>query len=138
MEASRIIGISLGLLVLAGCSERIRINEGRGPLLTGSVATQDGTPIEHIQVTLEWPGSNIKELSYTSSDGIFTSSAHLAEKGETMLKITLEDIDGEENGGIFETLVETITLLEEDNDDYITESGEINLQMAFRLNHATL
>lgn len=138
MRAAGIIGISLGLLAFAGCSDRGMWEPGMGPLLTGSVTDQDGTPIEHIQVTLNWNDSKTKEISYTSSEGIFTTSAHLSQKGETSVKITLEDIDGDENGGLFETLVETITILEEEKSDYITETGEINLQMAFRLNHATL
>lgn len=133
-----IIGISLGLLALAGCSDMPIWDQGMGPLLTGTVTDQDGTPIEHIQVTLNWNDSKAKEISYTSSEGIFISSAHLSQRGETSLKITLEDIDGEENGGLYETLVETITILEEEKSENVTENGEINLQMAFRLNRATL
>lgn len=133
-----IIGISLGLLALAGCSDMPIWDQGMGPLLTGTVTDQDGTPIEHIQVTLNWNDSKTKEISYTSSEGIFISSAHLSQRGETSLKITLEDIDGEENGGLYETLVETITILEEEKSEHVTETGEINLQMAFRLNRATL
>ena len=133
-----IIGISLGLLALAGCSDMPIWDQGMGSLLTGTVTDQDGTPIEHIQVTLNWNDSKAKEISYTSSEGIFISSAHLSQKGETLLKITLEDIDGEENGGLYETLVETITILEEEKSENVTETGEINLQMAFRLNRATL
>ena len=137
MKAAGIIGISLGLLAFAGCSDMGIRDESMGPLLTGSVTTQDGNPIEHIQVTLNWEEAGIKETAYTSSEGIFTSAAHLS-KGETSLKIILEDIDGEENGGIFETLEETIILLEEEYSESVTENGEVRLQMAFRLNHATL
>lgn len=109
-----------------------------GPSITGSVNDIDGNPIEHIQVTLEWGDKGITEISYTSSEGIFTADAYLSNKGETLVKITLEDIDGDENGGLFETLEENIVLFEEDLQNSVTGSGEINLEMAFHLNRATL
>lgn len=137
MKALKTLAMTLILLAAAGCSDHGFIDEGIGPVVTGSVTTEDGSPIEHIQVTLDWTDSGIKGTSYTSSEGIFTSSAYLSRKGETLLKIKLEDIDGKENGGLFETLEETLTLLEEEYAGHVTESGEINLRMAFRLNRAT-
>lgn len=137
MKALKLIGISLAFLA-TGCSDMRVRDEAMGPLVTGNVTTQDGVPIEHIQVTLNWLDSGMKGISYTSSEGIFTSSAHLSRKGETSLKITLEDIDGEENGGLFETLEETLVVLEGEYSDHTSDSGEINLKMTFRLNHATL
>ena len=138
MKISKIIGMALGFLAIAGCSDMRLKEEGIGPLLIGSVTTDDGVPIEHIQVTLNWLESGMTEVAYTSSEGIFTSYAYISPKGETSLKLTFEDIDGEDNGGIFDTKEETITLLEHEISEHMNENGEINLQMAFHLNRATL
>ena len=138
MKASRTTLIFLSLLAVAGCSNMSRGLMGIGPTLTGSVTDLDGNPIEHIQATLEWDEMGIKDIVYTSSDGIFKSQAYLPVKGDTSVRITLEDIDGEENGGIFEVLTETVTILEEDAYGSLTEGEEVNLQMAFHLSHATL
>lgn len=137
MKAAGIIGISLGLLAVAGCSDLGFMDDSMGPHLTGTVTGPDGAPIEHIMVTLEWPDSGMEGVAYTSSDGIFTTAAYLSNKGETSLNIMFEDIDGEENGGIFESKKETIILLKEEYSQSVNENGEINLQMAFRLNLAT-
>lgn len=130
--------MSLSLLAVAGCSNMSHEMMGSGATLTGSVTDTEGNPIEHIQVTLEWSEIGIKNIAYTSSEGIFKSQAYLPTKGETTVRITLEDIDEEENGGVFEALTETVTILKKDTEDSITEDGEINLQMVFRLFHATL
>lgn len=138
MKALRSILMSLSLLAVAGCSNMSHEMMGSGATLTGSVTDTEGNPIEHIQVTLEWSEIGIKNIAYTSSEGIFKSQAYLPAKGETTVRITLEDIDEEENGGVFEALTETVTILKKDTEDSITEDGEINLQMVFRLSHATL
>jgi len=138
MKALRNILMSLSLLAVAGCSNMSHEMMGSGATLTGSVTDTEGNPIEHIQVTLEWSEIGIRNIAYTSSEGIFKSQAYLPTKGETTVRITLEDIDEEENGGVFETLTETVTILKKDTEDSITEDGEINLQMAFHLFHATL
>lgn len=137
MKALRNILMSLSLLAVAGCSNMSHEMMGSGATLTGSVTDTEGNPIEHIQVTLEWSEIGIKNIAYTSSEGIFKSQAYLPTKGETTVRITLEDIDEEENGGVFEALTETVTILKKDTEDSITEDGEINLQMAFHLFHAT-
>lgn len=138
MKALRSILMSLSLLAVAGCSNMSHEMMGSGATLTGSVTDTEGNPIEHIQVTLEWSEIGIKDIVYTSSEGIFKSQAYLPTTGDTSVKITLEDIDEEENGGVFEVLTEIVTILEKDTENSITEDGEINLQMAFHLSHATL
>lgn len=138
MRTSVIIFILSVLISAASCTNGEWGYSGLGPSVTGCVNDIDGNPIEHIQVTLEWEGKGIKDISYTSSEGIFKSEAHLSNKGETMVTITLEDIDGDENGGQFETVVENIVLFEEDLQNSVTDSGEINLGMVFHLNRATL
>ncbi len=87
-------------------------------------------PIEHIKVTFEW-GDNIPDdIKYTSGDGIFAveipASIHAR---EFPVSITLEDIDGEENGGLFESFTDNIIY------SYPDSSSE---PLVYRLNHATV
>lgn len=98
--------------------------------IKGTVTDENETPIEHIQVTLEWHDAGMTQTVFTSSEGTFNTEAFLSDDGQTELTVTLEDIDGEEYGGTFGKSVSEITLLEEEI--------SIALEMAFHLNHATL
>lgn len=98
------------------------------PSIIGNVTDASGVAVEHIKVTLDWNDGVFVAIQYTNSDGGFM--ADIWEAGEDMVRsltITLEDIDGEENGGTFETLSETFTVFEEGS---VTE-------LDFRLNRAT-
>ena len=72
-------------------------------------------------------------MSFTSSDGTLKTPAYLSAEGDTSLTITLEDIDGEENGGLFESKTEEIFIYEED----ILEIPVI-LKLDFHCSRATL
>lgn len=97
----------------------------------GTVTDEAGAPIEHIKVVLNWNYSSYFDIKYTSSIGKFET--HLQDNPHSdviNLVITMQDIDGEDNGGFFESHSETITLRKED----ITESV---LRFDYRLNRAT-
>lgn len=74
----------------------------------GFVTDEDGSPINHIKVTITQ--SSLPLIVYTSSRGEFIADMALT---EGPLGITLEDIDGEENGGAFAPLSDTITVLKD-------------------------
>ena len=74
----------------------------------GFVTDEDGSPINHIKVTIAQ--SSLPLIVYTSSRGEFIADMALT---EGPLGITLEDIDGEENGGTFAPLSDTITVLKD-------------------------
>ena len=105
------------------------------PLLYGKVSDEQGNPIEHIKVTLEWNTSEVTDIKYTSGSGMFSSQIRAAENDSaTTLKITLEDIDGNENGGLFETYTDNITLFET-----VMPDDSLNvINLDYRLNHATV
>lgn len=98
------------------------------PLIIGNVTDDSGNAIEHIKVTLNWNDGAFTETKYTNSDGVFLAEIWEAEE-ETVrsLTVTLEDIDGEENGGLFESCTETFTVFEEHS----------TAELDFRLNRAT-
>lgn len=121
-------------IILASCSAEADMMEGPRPMVQGTVADQEGNPIEHIQAVLDWENTERTDTVYTSSDGIFRSAALIPEGGSTTLVITLEDIDGDKNGGLYEKATETIVLFEED----LTENeNAVSLNLSFRLNPAT-
>ena len=74
----------------------------------GFVTDEEGSPINHIKVTITQ--SDFPLVVYTSSRGEFIADMALT---EGTLEIMLEDIDGEENGGTFAPLSDTITVLED-------------------------
>ena len=135
MRIIRLISALMGMAVLAvSCMNmEAMMPEDSGHadhqhLIVGHVADTTGRAIEHIKVTLNWNDGAFSETQYTNSDGDFAAGIWNAED-ETVksLTITLEDIDGEENGGCFERLSETFTVFE---DNSVTT-------LDFRLSHAT-
>lgn len=101
------------------------------PAIKGNVSDADGTPIEYIMVTLDWGTYADKTILYTSSEGHFISeSPHEVIENEGSLTITMSDIDGEENGGCFETMTDMIKLSKEDN-------GTEAVILDYRLTRAT-
>ncbi len=104
----------------------------RKHLIVGKVTNStDYQPIEHIKITIDWDIDIPKDVKYTSSDGYFTAEIPKEIRGKaTTVSITLEDIDGEKNGGLFETLTDTINLF--------SEEGEVTGVLDYRLNPATV
>lgn len=96
--------------------------------LNGIVTDEVENPIEHIKVTLEWDSPASPIIVYSSANGLF--SADLDFYGLTYpitISLDLEDTDGPENGGEFETKTDEITILEE---------GPL-AQITYRLSRAT-
>lgn len=93
----------------------------------GCVRDTDGNPIEHIKVTISTPDDN--QTRYTDSGGIFYMDI-IGNPVNYTITLTFEDIDGEENGGLFETLTDTITLF---GGNDLNSSAMLD----YRLNRAT-
>lgn len=126
---------SLSALMLSSCAVEMSILEDTiGPVVIGRVSDMDGTPIEHIQVTLNWGKHTDETVVFTSSEGTFRSEAVIDPERQATLNIVLEDIDGEKNGGLFETVSETIVLYE---DEGTGSDGQIIFELDFHLTHAT-
>lgn len=76
--------------------------------ISGLVLDEEGNPINHIKVTITQNSGPI--IVYTSIRGEFVAEMDLH---DGMLNISLEDIDGVENGGEFTPLSDMITVLED-------------------------
>lgn len=132
MRVMGFISILTAAVLTASCMamqyEPTMDNVAPKPAIVGNVTDTSGVAIEHIKVTLNWNDGAFSETQYTNSDGVFTAEIwENVEKAVRSLTVTLEDIDGEENGGTFETLSETFTVFE-DNSATVLD---------FRLNRAT-
>ena len=132
-----ILAFCLTVILYASCEAGPPMSDQMAgmPVISGKITDMEGTPLEHIKVIIDW-GSYLMspDVEYTNSDGEFrVRIRYSGENGQpATITVTMTDIDGEENGGLFETLTETLTLFEE---DIYTNNEVINL--AYRLNHAT-
>ena len=127
----KISTLTAAALILASCSAGEDLHDGRIPTVQGTVTDPEGNPIEHIQVSLDWERAERTDTVYTSSDGIFRAEALIPKGGSTTLTVTLEDIDGEKNGGAYEKTTETIVLFEEDT------AENVNLELSCLLSPST-
>lgn len=111
---NRVIRFMTGIIILsaiAACSKAEPSMSDPSMLpgnIHGFVTDEDGSPINHIKVTITQ--SSLPLIVYTSSRGEFIADMALT---EGPLEITLEDIDGEENGGAFAPLSDAITVLKD-------------------------
>lgn len=132
MNLKSIILVS-GILALTSCSYNEHESSDIYAMLKGKVTDEEGTPIEHLEISMELSRKNIKTY-YTSSDGTFICDITNKES-RNLKKITLTftDIDGEENGGQFATHSEDIHL----NDEVATDMPMI-LNLDFHCSLANL
>lgn len=99
------------------------------PSISGTVCSDENMPIEHIMVTAVWGSGIHDDVVYTSSEGTFSISIHEEIIGkESTITLTLEDIDGIENGGEFEKISDQILLFSED-EDYTSSSISLDYQL---------
>lgn len=109
-------------------------DHGSFGIVSGSVTDIEGNPIEHISISVQFDDSRQKQTFYTSSKGQFRFNLDFEDiDSQISFTITVKDIDGEENGGIFNEKTDIITLFEED----YTEFPVMVEIPPYRLTHAT-
>ena len=125
---------ALIVLGMASCSKTEEYNGDIYAIVKGKVTDEASAPIEHIEVTIDLSKRTEPKTVYTSSDGTFIFDISFKEaRNIKKISITLTDTDGEENGGLFETLTEEIHLVEEES-----ATTPMMLKLDFRCSHATL
>ena len=82
--------------------------------LNGIVTDDEGNPINHIRITLEWDDQAFSPLTvYTSTDGEFSADLdYYYLRYPTTVLIEISDPDGPENGGEFAAKTDEITIHE--------------------------
>ena len=104
--------------------------------MAGKVTDVNGMPIEHIMVTIYWGAEHPDpDIEYTDSDGRFMFRSRFTGNNESpaTVIVRLEDIDGEANGGLYESKTESMTIFKDD----ISSGNGNNAIITFRLNRAT-
>ena len=98
-------------------------------ILNGTVTDDEGNPINHIRITLEWEERAFSPLTvYTSTNGEFYADLDFYNlRYPTTVMIGLSDPDGPENGGEFAAKTDAIT---------IHEAGPLK-PITYRLTRAT-
>ena len=122
------------VLGMASCSKTEEYNGDIYAIVKGKVTDEASAPIEHIEVTIDLSKRTEPKTVYTSSDGTFIFDISFKEaRNIKKISITLTDTDGEENGGLFETLTEEIHLVEEES-----ATTPMMLKLDFHCSRATL
>ena len=123
---------AIGILILTSCSTSEHEGSDIYAILKGTVTDDSGSPIEHIEVSVELSRKSTKTY-YTSSDGKFICDITYKEsKNLKDIRITLTDTDGDENGGLFDTINEEIHLYDE------VSNIPMILDLDFHCSHANL
>lgn len=122
------------VLGMASCSKTEEYNGDIYAIVKGKVTDEASVPLEHIEVTIDLSKRTEPKTVYTSSDGTFIFDISFKEaRNIKKISITLTDTDGEENGGLFETLTEEIHLVEEES-----ATTPMMLKLDFHCSRATL
>lgn len=88
-------------------------------IVSGLLTDNNGQPLERIGITVKIEGTSRQETWYSSSDGIFKFEIpYIAIEGKMTFTVSFNDLDGEENGGLFESKTDKITIYEEDHDTF--------------------
>jgi hypothetical protein len=125
----RIITGIIAWAVISSCSAGYDYYIPAHKLICGTVTDTEGNLLNHIKISFDCGEDEGPMSVYTSLKGEFI--ADLATDA-TIISIKVEDIDGEDNGGLFETITDQITILE----DNLLKEETITLE--YRLSRATV
>ena len=112
--------LTILMLVLTSCSAGEISGDGEMlGTVSGTVTDQEDKPLEHISITVIIDEVPESLTFYTSSEGKFRFDLPMESKdGQSKFRIVIKDIDGEENGGLFQEKTDDITLFEEDYSEF--------------------
>ena len=98
--------------------------------IAGKICDSKGEPIEHIKVTVNIEGSETVS-AYTSSEGIFIISIDTPNLRINKIDLIIEDIDGEDFGGQYATIKDTVQI------DKDSQQDGLRLSLDYRLTLST-
>ncbi len=140
MRILRYITYLLCLFAAHACADissemDITAGDNQYGVILGSITDQNGTPLEKIKISISCEDIKNGSFSYTSSDGRFHCEFSLPEEPMQMvIEILIEDTDGEDRGGHFETKTTVVTIYEDD-----LQKVPLIIELpTYRLSHATV
>ncbi len=129
--------IALALAAICSCMRPDYIGDADGNLpvyIEGTVSSEELDPLKHIRVTVSFEGEEENSVVYTSSKGIFRTDTYIDPNDLPLtISINIDDIDGEENGGLYSPLSDKITIFSED----IKGLSVVKLAPDYRMTRAT-
>lgn len=134
MKGPAIIFTILTLGILNSCMDALNdhMPDEESIRVDGLVVDETEKPINHIKVTMEWDSPYSPMVVYSSPKGTFTADLEFYRPTYPItVSVTISDIDGEENGGLFQTRNDEFTILEEGYSDNSTAP------IVYRLTRAT-
>lgn len=109
-------------MLFSSCSDvnpDIQLQGQQMAVVQGTVTDLNNNLLEHIKITVSTGVGVNTQTHYTSSEGKFHCEIPFEMiSGQVSLNILIEDIDGEKNGGCFETRSDTVTIYEDDEMNY--------------------
>ena len=120
-------------LMLASCSKEAAYDGSYHDeiRLEGLVIDAESeAPVNHMEILIEWESDESPVVVYTSDKGRFSTMLAAPDSYPAVISLTISDIDGEENGGLFKSHSENITFFKE---DYFHEPSILT----YRLSRAT-
>ena len=133
MKARTFILMGILSLMLASCSKEAAYDGSYHDeiRLEGLVIDAESeAPVNHMEILIEWESDESPVVVYTSDKGRFSTMLAAPDSYPAVISLTISDIDGEENGGLFKSHSENITFFKE---DYFHEPSILT----YRLPHAT-
>lgn len=105
-------------LMLASCSKEAAYDGSYHDeiRLEGLVIDAESeAPVNHMEILIEWESDESPVVVYTSDKGRFSTMLAAPDSYPAVISLTISDIDGEENGGLFQSHSENIIFFKEDD-----------------------
>ena len=127
--STKIVGLLCVSGALACSAEKDGYYADLPATIKGRVLDEESNPINHIKVSFDWGENSTQTTVYTSIRGEFIVEPEYTGDG---FSIILEDIDGEDNGGQFQTLTDQIIIFED-----LIPDDQNSIYLEYRLTRAT-
>ena len=118
MKARTFILMGILSLMLASCSKEAAYDGSYHDeiRLEGLVIDAESeAPVNHMEILIEWESDESPVVVYTSDKGRFSTMLAAPDSYPAVISLTISDIDGEENGGLFQSHSENIIFFKEDD-----------------------
>lgn len=128
----RILAILAALAICSCTTDGFDLNTVTPPDfrgVAGKICDSNGNPIEHIKVTISIDGME-DIYAYTSSEGIFIISIDIPDLKTNQVNLMIEDIDGEDFGGKFTTIKDTVQIDKDSQRDGLRLSLDYQMTLA--------
>lgn len=124
--------MTLGLLSSCMAGEYDSMPHTESVHVNGMTVDENEMPVNNIRVKMEWDSPFSPLVVYSSPKGIFEAELEFYNQTYPVtVSVEISDIDGEKNGGLFQTRNDEIIILKENY------TGNAGTSITYRLTRAT-